>query len=69
MRRIISAAEVYNVDAIHPGYGFLAENAGFAEAIAKAGRPGEVRLYAGAGHSFMNETRPEMHRPEAAADA
>lgn len=29
--RIISAAEVYNVDAIHPGYGFLAENAQFAE--------------------------------------
>jgi len=29
--RIISAAEVSNVDAIHPGYGFLAENARFAE--------------------------------------
>ena len=29
--RIISAAEVYNVDAIHPGYGFLSENAHFAE--------------------------------------
>ncbi len=29
--RIISAAEVYNVDAIHPGYGFLAENAQFVE--------------------------------------
>lgn len=29
--RIISAAEVANVDAIHPGYGFLAENAQFAE--------------------------------------
>src|SRR3989337_527558 len=29
--RIISAAEVANVDAIHPGYGFLAENAEFAE--------------------------------------
>ncbi|MBM4027906.1 MAG: acetyl-CoA carboxylase biotin carboxylase subunit [Planctomycetes bacterium] len=29
--RIISAAEITNVDAIHPGYGFLAENAGFAE--------------------------------------
>jgi acetyl-CoA carboxylase biotin carboxylase subunit len=28
---IISAAEIYNVDAIHPGYGFLAENAYFAE--------------------------------------
>ena len=29
--RIISAAEIGNVDAIHPGYGFLAENAEFAE--------------------------------------
>ena len=29
--RIISAAEVTDVDAIHPGYGFLAEDAHFAE--------------------------------------
>ena len=29
--RIISAAEIANVDAVHPGYGFLAENADFAE--------------------------------------
>ncbi len=29
--RIISAAEIANVEAIHPGYGFLAENAHFAE--------------------------------------
>lgn len=29
--RIIAAAEIANVDAIHPGYGFLAENARFAE--------------------------------------
>src|ERR687893_2733062 len=28
---IISAAELYNVDAIHPGYGFLAESSQFAE--------------------------------------
>ncbi len=30
-KRIISAAEVTNAEAIHPGYGFLAENADFAE--------------------------------------
>jgi acetyl-CoA carboxylase biotin carboxylase subunit len=29
--RIISAAEITDVDAIHPGYGFLSENAHFAE--------------------------------------
>src|SRR5476651_1317801 len=30
-QRIIAAADVTNVDAIHPGYGFLSENADFAE--------------------------------------
>ena len=29
--RVISAAEIGNVQAIHPGYGFLAENAHFAD--------------------------------------
>ena len=32
--RIISAAEIADVDGIHPGYGFLAENADFAEQCA-----------------------------------
>lgn len=34
---IISAAEVADVDAIHPGYGFLAENAHFAEICGECG--------------------------------
>ena len=33
--RIIAAAEIADVDAIHPGYGFLAENADFAEQCAR----------------------------------
>ena len=31
MKQIISAAELTNADAVHPGYGFLSENARFAE--------------------------------------
>jgi acetyl-CoA carboxylase biotin carboxylase subunit len=34
---IISAAEITNVDAIHPGYGFLSENATFAEVCETSG--------------------------------
>src|SRR6202050_5666713 len=34
---IIAAARATGAMAIHPGYGFLSENAGFAEACAKAG--------------------------------
>ncbi len=36
-KRIIAAAEVTNADAIHPGYGFLAENAEFAEICEECG--------------------------------
>ncbi|MCC6000075.1 MAG: 3-methylcrotonyl-CoA carboxylase, partial [Pararhodobacter sp.] len=35
--RIIEAAQTTGADAIHPGYGFLSENAALAEACAKAG--------------------------------
>ena len=35
--RIISAAEIGNVQAIHPGYGFLSENAHFAEVCRDSG--------------------------------
>lgn len=34
---IISAAEITDADAIHPGYGFLAENADFAERVEESG--------------------------------
>ena len=47
---IISAAEVTDAQAIHPGYGFLSENADFAEKVEKSGfvfigpRPDTIRL-------------------------
>ena len=34
---VISAAEITNVDAVHPGYGFLSENADFAEVCQLSG--------------------------------
>lgn len=37
--------------------------------IAAAGQPGDVILYPGAGHAFMNDTRPAMYREDAARDA
>src|SRR5260221_9126423 len=47
---IISAAEVTDAEAIHPGYGFLSDNADFAERVEKSGfvfigpRPDTIRL-------------------------
>jgi len=35
--RILEAARVANADAVHPGYGFLSENAAFADACRRAG--------------------------------
>ncbi len=37
MPAVLSAAEITGADAIHPGYGFLSENAAFAELVAQCG--------------------------------
>ena len=37
MPAIIAAAEITEADAIHPGYGFLSENADFAERCEESG--------------------------------
>jgi acetyl-CoA carboxylase biotin carboxylase subunit len=50
MPAIISAAEVTDAEAIHPGYGFLSENADFAERVEQSGfvfigpRPDSIRM-------------------------
>jgi acetyl-CoA carboxylase biotin carboxylase subunit len=49
-RALLAAAEMTGVDAIHPGYGFLSENAGFAEMVENMGikfigpRPEMIKL-------------------------
>ena len=43
MPAIISAAEVTDAVAIHPGYGFLSENADFAERVNKAASSSSAR--------------------------
>ncbi len=50
MANIISAAEISHADAIHPGYGFLSENAQFAEIVERHGlcwvgpKPEHIRI-------------------------
>ena len=66
---IISAAEITNVDAIHPGYGFLSENAGFAE-VCEASRHQVHRPAAGSDPPDGREgARPRLHARDGRADS
>src|SRR5436305_4994146 len=41
----------------------------FEEALKKAGKQADIKVYEGAKHGFFNNTRPEAYNAEAAADA
>lgn len=41
----------------------------FRERLGDTGQPAEVRVYAGAGHAFMNDAQPHAYHAESAADA
>ncbi|HEX8495025.1 MAG TPA: dienelactone hydrolase family protein [Pyrinomonadaceae bacterium] len=41
----------------------------FEEALKKAGKTADIKIYANAKHGFFNDTRPQAYNPEAAADA
>jgi acetyl-CoA carboxylase, biotin carboxylase subunit len=65
--RLIAAAEVTNADSIHPGYGFLSENASFAEICASSGivfiGPSPEAITAMGDKAFAKETMKQAGVP------
>ncbi len=64
INRIISAAEIGNVQAIHPGYGFLAENAHFAEVCRECSIE-----FIGPHHTAMEQLGDKVSARKIAAEA
>ncbi len=78
--QLIEAARAAGADAVHPGYGFLSENAGFAGAVTEAGliwigppatavtamgsKIEAKKMMAAAGVPVLAELTPETVRPE-----
>ncbi|HEX9614448.1 MAG TPA: acetyl-CoA carboxylase biotin carboxylase subunit [Bacteroidota bacterium] len=65
--RLMAAAEITNADSVHPGYGFLAENAGFAEICATSGLtfigPSPEAITAMGDKAFAKETMRKADVP------
>ncbi|NON62090.1 acetyl/propionyl/methylcrotonyl-CoA carboxylase subunit alpha [Acidianus sp. RZ1] len=55
IQHIIDAAEKAHADAVHPGYGFLSENASFVEAVEKAGM-----TFIGPSSEVMNKIKDKL---------
>ena len=53
--KIMAAVEITNADAVHPGYGFLAENAEFAEIVPVVPGSGGLLQDLATGHKIANE--------------
>jgi len=66
---IISAAEITGAQAIHPGYGFLSENAKFAEMVGKTKIDGKPLVFIGPKPEHIRMMGDKITAKKAAADA
>ena len=64
-KQIINAAKKSGAQAIHPGYGFLSENASFARKVKKEGIELEVRMIDENDILLVSDDEPEQNRKKA----